>query len=37
MKLMDYRTNLKKELNDEDQLKKLTYLQSCDDNERKME
>jgi len=37
MKLMDYRSNLKREINDEDHLKKLAYLKSCDDNERKME
>lgn len=34
---MDYRQQLKRDLEDEDQKKKLAYLRSCDENERKME
>ena len=33
---MDYRSQLKRDLDNEEEQKKIAYLQNCDENERKM-
>jgi hypothetical protein len=37
MKLMEYRAQLKDSLDNDERNKKMAYLRSCDENERKME